>query len=511
MRQFIYQTWTVFAVFFAATTLLHAQIAENPVFTKNQDIGDVEKAGDLRYNADKQQFTIKGGGANIWDQEDAFHFAWKTMEGNFILRARVRFKGEGSHAHRKTGWMVRASKAADAAYVDAALHGDGLTALQFRKANGATTNEMVLDVKHPEILQLEKTGNKYVMGAAQKGKPMVFSDTLELDLPEKVLAGIFMSSHQKGVTETALFSNLRVTVPAPMDYTPYEDYSGSRLEIMDVKTHRRKVIYTTEEAIEAPNWSRDGKHLIYNSQGKLYKIPAEGGTPEQINTGFAESLNNDHGISRDGSMIAISHHDESVQDRPGSRIYVLPYEGGTPRAVTDKTPSYWHGWSPDDKFLVYTAMRNGAYNIYKIPTDGGKEIQLTDHPMLDDGSEYSTYGTYIYINSARTHTMQIWRMKPDGDDLEQLTFDRYNDWFPHISPQNDQIAFLSYPPEIDAEAHPHYKHVMLRCIKPSAKGNPRVLTYLYGGQGTINVPSWNPQGTKVAFVSYSFPGGDWYE
>ena len=171
--------------------------------------------------------------------------------------------------------------------------------------------------------------------------------------------------------------------------------------------------------------------------------------------------------------------------------------------VTDKAPSYLHGWSTDDRFLVYTARRNGQYDIYQISVDGGNEIQLTDQVTLDDGSEYSPDGNWIYFNSARSGTMQVWRMRTNGENQEQLTFDQWNDWFPHISPDGKTILFLSYPPEIDAQDHPHYKHGMLRTM-PFNGGPPKAAAYLYGGQGTINVPSWSPDSKKAAFVSYSF-------
>ena len=491
-------------IFCISTIPVNAQIPDNPVFTSHADVGDIQEKGDLEYNSSKQTFTITGGGANIWAEEDAFHFAWKKMSGNFILRSRVKFLGEGEVAHRKTGWMVRASQDADSRYVDAVVHGDGLTSMQFRKNKDGTTKEITLDIENPAVIQLEKQGDKYIMGAAKCGGPMIYSDTLELSLSGELYAGVVMCSHKKGITEKARYSNVRITVPE----NETSDVN-SRLEILDVETHERKVIYTTQNLIEAPNWSRDGEHLIYNSDGKLYKIATEGENPEQINTDFAESLNNDHGLSFDGKKLAISHHDE---EKGGSRIYVLPSSGGTPEPITPKVPSYWHGWSPDGKYLVYTARRNNAYNIYKIPASGdGEEIQITDHSMLDDGPEYSPNGTYIYMCSSRTGTMQTWRMKPDGSDLEQLTYDKYNDWFPHVAPANNKLVFVSYPPEIGAEDHPRHKQVMLRSLHPSARKKPETLCHVYGGQGTINVPSWSPDGTKVAFVSYTFPGGDDYD
>ncbi|MHC4301669.1 MAG: biopolymer transporter TolR, partial [Planctomycetota bacterium] len=177
-----------------------------------------------------------------------------------------------------------------------------------------------------------------------------------------------------------------------------------------------------------------------------------------------------------------------------------PIGGGEPRRVTEHGPSYLHGWSPDGNFLTYTAQRNDQYDIYKIHRSGGQEIRLTNTQGLDDGSEYTPDGKHIYFNSNRTGTMQIWRMKPDGTEPGQITFDEYHDWFPHVSPDGRWIVFLSFDKGIDSADHPFYKHVYLR-LMPAGGGEPKAVGYVYGGQGTINVPSWSPDSKRIAFVS----------
>ncbi|MEX0986239.1 MAG: transporter [Bacteroidales bacterium] len=272
----------------------------------------------------------------------------------------------------------------------------------------------------------------------------------------------------------------------------------SELCYMDISTKEVTVVYKAAYHLEAPNWTPDGKYLIFNSGGSLYKIRSKGGKPKKINTGFADRCNNDHVLSPDGKMIAISHH--PAEDNK-SRIYVLPVKGGTPELITPNGPSYLHGWSPTENELAYCAERNGQYDVYTINMVTKEEIQLTDTPGLDDGPEYSPDGKTIYFNSVRTGTMQIWRMKTDGSGATQMTFDKYNDWFAHPSPDNKWLVFISYDSSVEANSHPPNKNVMLRRI-PVEGGAPETLLELFGGQGTINVPSWSPDSRKFAFVRY---------
>jgi Tol biopolymer transport system component len=215
-----------------------------------------------------------------------------------------------------------------------------------------------------------------------------------------------------------------------------------------------------------------------------------------VDTGFATRLNNDHVLSFDGTMTGISD-----QTRGASAIYTLPTAGGTPRQITVNTPSYLHGWSPDGRWLTYTGGRNGEYEIYQIASDGsGEEIRLTNSPGVDDGPEFSPDGEFIYFNSVRSGRMQLWRMRPDGGSPEQLTDDPFNNWFPHVSPDGKWIAFISFGGDVEPGDHPYYKQVYLRRM-PVDGGEARVIAYVYGGQGTINVPSWSPDSRMISFVS----------
>jgi len=323
--------------------------------------------------------------------------------------------------------------------------------------------------------------------------------SFRLKFSEPFFIGLGVCAHDNNAIEKAVFSNVEITsgksqaAGLPGQGEPVLE---STLETIAIASKDRRVVHRARAHFEAPNWSRDGKALLFNQAGRLYQLPVAGGEPQLLDTGFATRCNNDHGFSPDGSQLVIS--DQSQRDNK-SLIYILPSGGGTPRLVTELGPSYWHGWSPDGKTLVYCAERNGNYDVYAISVDGGAETRLTTAEGLDDGPDYSPDGQYIYFNSVRTGLMQIWRMKTDGSEQTQITFDDYNNWFAHPSPDGKWLVILSY--EKDVTGHPANKDVMLR-LMPTSGGEIQVLAKLFGGQGTINVPSWSPDSRQVAFVSY---------
>jgi len=476
------------------------------IFERSTDIGNVNLHGASAFNPDKEIYTVKGSGTNMWFAEDEFHFIYRKMTGNLILYTRVNFIGKGVNPHRKAGIIIRESLEPGSPYVSAAYHGDGLVAMQYRLEKDSTTLEFRAAEDSLTALQLSAHGDSVTVMAGTPDTPLRETGKITVNFlgKKEFYVGLFVCSHDSGVMEEVRFLNTRLTIPANDDFIAYTDYIGARLEVLDIETGIRKIVFESELPIEAPNWSRDGNFFIVNAGGKLYKILCEGGEAKVVNTGFAISNNNDHGISPDGSQLVISNHALEKPAGENSVIYILPIAGGKPIQITQNSPSYWHGWSPDGKSLIYTAKRNNRWNIYKIPSDGGTEVPLTNVEALDDGSDYSADGKYIWFNSNRSGVMEIWHMNADGTNQIQITYDNFQNWFPHESPLGDKLVFLSYLPDVNLWEHPYYKQVMLRILdlkdgKPV--GVPRVIAHLYGGQGTINVPSWSPDGKKIAFVS----------
>jgi Tol biopolymer transport system component/regulation of enolase protein 1 (concanavalin A-like superfamily) len=497
VNQFLCGSFILLFILF--TSNMEAQIPSVKIgaFDIFTDIGISKIPGKASYNEPSQTYRITGSGSNIWFAADSFSFLSRKIHEDFILQTRVNFIGQGHELHRKTGLMIRSSASTNSAVVSCTVHGDGLTSLQYRSKAGEDMKELKFTISGPDVLQLEKKGNNYTMSVAHAGE-VYQSQTIEnIDLGADLLAGLFVCSHNRNFSEEVEFTNTRVFKTAPADLVQYKDYLGSLLEVLEVETGNRQVMAGYEGSWQAPNWTPDGKTLIYNSEGKLYNFDLATRVSSVLNTDFANNNNNDHVLTLDGKQIGISHHPAETNGQ--SVVYTLPVTGGVPKRITEKSPSYFHGWSPDNQFLLYTGERNGDYDIYKISKDGGKEIQLTSAKGLDDGSEYSPDGKYIYFCSTRTGTMQVWRMDPDGKNQVQLTFDDLNNWFPHVSPDNKWLVFISFPKEVPADKHPFYERVYLR-LMPVEGGAVKVISYLYGGQGSMNVPSWSPDSKKVAFV-----------
>ena len=488
--------WIVVAAL-AGNSPTQAQSTKLGLFDNHTDIGICSIPGNTTFDELSSRYTITGSGANMWGERDAMQFAWTIAKGDLSLAADVSWVGKGTDPHRKACLIIRGSLEPDAPYADVAVHGDGLTSIQYREQKGGVTKEIQASIRSPRRVRIERSGDYVTMSWAQADEELHYSGGMfRITLGEQCYVGLGVCSHNDTVSETAMFSDVVLEQVLPKSISPNTQLT-STLERMPIRSTDRKVVYHQVGHFEAPNWTPDGKNFIFNQRGKLVRLPVAGGEPELIPTGFATRINNDHGISADGTTLAISDQTKTGK----SVIYTLPIEGGEPAEITPLAPSYWHGWSPDGKTLVYCADRNQNYDVYSIPVEGGQETRLTTTNGLDDGPEYSPDGKYIYFNSVRSGSMKIWRMNADGSEPTQLTSDQYQDWFAHPSPDGRWLVFVSYESSVAPSDHPANKDVMIR-ILPTSGGEPRILAKLFGGQGTMNVPSWSPDSSEIAFVSY---------
>jgi Tol biopolymer transport system component len=282
----------------------------------------------------------------------------------------------------------------------------------------------------------------------------------------------------------------------------------SKITVYDFASRSTKTVYEADQHIEAPNWSRDGRFLLVNSGGNLYRLPLEG-TPklEKIELGGAYRCNNDHDFSPDGKLIAFS---ASSPESRQSQVYVANADGSGVRLLTPAAPSYFHGWSPDGKWLAFVGRREGKFELFRVPVSGGAEERLTSAGAYDDGPEYSPDGRWIYFNSDRSGGWDIWRMPASGAGpkdvkAERVTHDEWEDWFPHVSPDRRRTVFLSFPPGTKGHNEIMDGVVLRRMPTPGRRAEPEhieILTKFYGGQGTINVNSWSPDSKRFAYVVY---------
>jgi TolB protein len=284
----------------------------------------------------------------------------------------------------------------------------------------------------------------------------------------------------------------------------------ARLLVGDIDGGAPRLVHeTADSALEAPNWSPDGRWLVFNQDGLLLRIPAEGGAdevPEVIGTGGITDANNDHVLSPDGGTVYLSAGD--------GHIHAVPFAGGPARRVTNEhRPGpfrhFLHGVSPDGRTLAYVGVEPyggdewGYRNIFTVPAAGGPDTRLTDGPAATDGPEFSPDGEWIWFNSEHGAELpghaQLFRMRPDGSEQTRMTSDERVNWFPHLSPDGRHVLYISFPP--GTEGHPADRDVVLRVMDPQGHGRRDVLAF-FGGQGSLNVNSWAPDSRRFAYVDY---------
>ncbi len=469
------------------------------IFEGQSDIGELAVPGSAMYDASSGSYSIVSSGVNVWATADAFHFVWKKASGDVSLTADISFPVTSGNPppHRKSVLMFRQSLDAGAAYVDAAQHGSGMTALQYRRADGGITQGIELSVPSPQRVRIEKRGDTFTLFVSMSGEPLhQMGASTQLHLEGPFYVGLGVCAHNATATERAVFSKVELKPLPALTNTTTTLYSSLQIVPIERTSRRGTMVYTAQGRFEAPNWTKDGSSLVFDQDGKIMIVPVDGGTPRPLEIGPAVHCNGSHGFSPDGKWLAISC---GMPDKPESRVYIVPASGGTPRLVTEHANSYWHGWSPDGKTIFFTRPNNGSLNIYSISVDGGEERALTSGNGISDDPDCSPDGRFVYFHSDRSSSMQIWRMQPDGSNPEQVTFDDLMNRTPHVSPDGMSMVMLSYSKDVTGRLV--NKNVALR-VMSLKDGKTWEIAQIVGGTGTINVPSWAPDSTRLAFVSY---------
>ncbi|MGA2339435.1 MAG: hypothetical protein ABSF75_06035, partial [Terracidiphilus sp.] len=254
-----------------------SDIAAGPlgIFDGQQDVGTVLHPGSAQYDSASGTYTVSGSGENMWFAADDFHFVWAKVSGDVALTADIAILGSGGDPHRKAVLMIRQSLDGNSAAVDVAVHGSGLTSLQFRDAAGGTMHEVQAHVTSPKTVRIEKRGDyfyTFVSGGDGKLEPAGASTKVALTGPFYI--GIGVCAHNKDVVERAAFSHVKLDHLQPAVGNPV---LVSALETIPIASTDRHVEYVAAAHFEAPNWSRDGSSLLFNQDGKILKLALAGG------------------------------------------------------------------------------------------------------------------------------------------------------------------------------------------------------------------------------------------
>jgi len=474
------------------------------VFDGAGDIGDNPKAGS-HVVVSPTEYRVTGGGANVWGAADAFYFLWKRVPADVTLSAAMAFPEPGGDPHRKAVLMIRQSLDAGSAYSGVTVHGDGLTSMQYRTATGGQTQETRFEFEKGQRFRLERRGDRVTVYAATAGSDLLVAiGPRDLGFSGPAYVGIGVSAHNAGALETGVFTSVQFDQPRPR-----LSYRG-KIAIYDVDARTSTIIHEADGVIEAPNWSRDGKHLLVNAGGDLYRIaPVKGAAMERVSLspGGPYRANNDHDYSSDGRWLAFS---ASTPQSRQSQVYAAKADGTEVRLLTPAAPSYFHGWSPDGKWLAFVGQRGGKFELFRVPLGGGAEQRLTAAGAYDDGPDYSPDGKWIYFNSNRNGGWDIWRIPASGgggagDPLaERITSDEWEDWFPHPSPNGKLLVWIAFPKGAPGHGD-RMEGMALRLAKMpgrSGVGKIETVTTFFGGQGSFNVNSWSPDSKRFGYVIY---------
>jgi Tol biopolymer transport system component len=491
--------WLVMGLFYGTTSGAHPL----GLFAAECDVGSVSQPGSSRLDAGQDRYVLTAAGANTWYRMDAFHYVWTKHSGDAALGAQVSFPphtyAHEPDPHRKGLLMFRQNLDASAPYVDVAVHGSGLVALQYRREFGANTEDIELNIPLPKAVRLEKRGDQFTLLISEQGEPMhAVGATVHLHLSEPFLAGIGALSHDARTVDSVEFS--KVVLESPQHASAAGTMRESSLVNVQIEDQYRRaiVIRSGSTPMQSPNWAPGGRDIYVHESGRLVDIPVLdpqiGGTPRPVDVGPLLDCSGNFGVAPDGQTIAVSCADAA---RGNHQVYVVPLHGGAPKRLTNGPESgYFHAWSPDGTSLAFTRGKASRADIYAVSVEGGAEKRLTTD-TLNDGPDYTADGKYIYFDSARSGRLQIWRMNADGSEPTQVTGDLSANSSPHVSPDGKSVAFLSQASDSgDAIAR-----TTLKILTP-ADGMIRAVTEFDGNRGSLAMNSWLDH-NHLALIEYS--------
>jgi TolB protein len=493
------------ALYAAAAACVAQQRAELGEFAAQSDIGLVSPAGDARYSAANDTYTLSGAGANTWYHVDDFHYLWKKLSGDVALTAEIHFPPVAYHhepdPHRKGILMFRQSLDSGGIYADAVVHGSGMSALQYRRERGANSEDIELNTDAPQSVRIEKRGDAFTLYLSLKGEPLhPVGASIALHMQAPFYVGLGVVSHDVDTVDQVEFRHVRLqTLPPLTPGAPRLRYSTLLTLQTEDQFRRAAVIRTGTALMQSANWLPHDPDIYVHEGDRMLAIPyldpAAGGVAKSIDTGSLVDCSGNYGRSPDGRWLAVS----CAQAHGGAhQVYLLASSGGgAPLQLTHGAQSFFHAWSPDSRTIAFTRGSASKADIFTVPASGGEARQLT-HDTINDGPDYSADGKFIYFDSSRSGQLQIWRMRADGSAAEQITADDRRNSSPHLSPDGKSLAFLAQPPSADDS-------IGAAAIKvvTLSDGLIRTLTQLQGNRASFSMYGWGDN-NHIAFVSYDF-------
>jgi hypothetical protein len=494
----------VACLLFATATLAVSAAAAEPIgiFQGQSDVGSVVPPGTAAYDAAADRYALTSAGANTWYHLDGFHYLWTKTSGDWTLTAQVSFPpvtyGHEPNPHRKGILMFRQSLDAGSAYAALAVHGSGLPALQFRRVRGANTEDIEMDMGSPATVRIEKRGDAFTVFLSEHGEALhQVGASTQIHLQSPFYVGLGALSHDADTTDQVYFSH--VALERSLDAKSTRPILYSTVETIQVEDQYRRaaVIRSAPAFMQSVNWPTGAKALYVHEDGRLEKVdfvnPSAGAKPKPVAVGKLLDCSGNVGLSPDGKWLAVS-----CRESPGGphQVYLLPAEDGdAPRALTHGAPSFFHAWSADSRTIAFTRGSASKADIFTIPAAGGAESQLT-RDTLNDGPDFSPDGQFIYFDSSRSGTTQIWRMHSDGSQPEQITDDDHVNSSPHVSPDGKYLAFLAQPGNTGAGIGD-----AALCVMAFGDGLIRTVANFQGDRDSFAMYSWGDL-NHLAFVSY---------
>ncbi len=473
------------------------------IFQGQSDVGSVTPPGTAAYDPRIDAYALTSAGANTWYHVDDFHYLWRKASGDWTLTADIAFPPPGySHApnpHRKGILMFRQTLEPGAVYAALDVHGSGMTALQYRRERGANTEDIELNIRTPQTVRIEKRADTFTVFLSAGGEPLhQVGASTRLRLKSPFYVGLGAVSHDVDTIDNVQFSHVALRRPAAAKRSHPVLYSTLRTIQVEDQYRRAMVIRSVPKVMQSVNWLPGGGSLYIHEEGHLEKIayldPPAGAPPQPIDVGKLVDCSGNYGFSPDGRWLAVSCAETPLGEH---QVYVLPAGGGDAvRKLTDGTQSsFFHAWSPDTRTVAFTRGSASKADIFTIPAMGGEESRLT-RDRVNDAPDFSPDGQFIYFDSSRSGSTQIWRMRPDGSQPEQITDDAGRNSSPHISPDGKYLAFLSQPGDADSKVGDAALRIMA-----FSDGLIRTVAEFQGDRGSFAMYSWGDVDT-LAFVSY---------